>query len=70
MKWYLLAFVITFVLIATVVSNYLRDRRYLKRKASEVMRDVVRKELEAEEDAAKEKHQKFREALERVKREN
>ena len=55
-------------LMALVVYLWVRERRYLKKKASEAMSTRVWKDVVAEREAALKKRRHFRQALEQAKK--
>ncbi|MBI4126309.1 MAG: hypothetical protein HY465_02325 [Deltaproteobacteria bacterium] len=63
MIWYIIAAVSAVVAIGLAIKNWSRDRRQLRARASEVMREELRQELEEEAEAIHARAEKFKTAL-------
>ena len=68
MVWYVISAVAFLAAVAMVVVTYVRDRRYLKMKASQAMDPRVYEELEEEEREARARRERFKGALEEAKK--
>ena len=64
MVWYIISAILFLIAIGILIFNYVRERRFLKRKTSEAMSEEMWEEIEAERDAARERQRKFHDALE------
>lgn len=64
MIWYLIAIVTFLAAVLLLVLTHLRERRYLRMKASQAMDPAVWEELEEEREAAYARRDRFRAALE------
>ncbi len=64
MIWLIFLFL---VLTAVVLFLWMRERRYLKKKTSEIMSDAMWRDIVREREAVLHKRREFREALERAK---
>lgn len=68
MIWYIIAGVSAVVAIGLAIINWSRDRRQLRARASEVMREEIRKELEEEEHILRTRAEKFKAALDSARK--
>ena len=68
MIWYWIAGLLTIVALALLVGNYIRERRYLKKKTSEAMNPRLWEEIEDEREASLKRQEKFRKSLDEAKR--
>ena len=68
MVWYLIAGLLILLALTLLILNYLRERRYLKKKTSQAMSPELWGEIEVERKASRERKQKFEEALEEAKK--
>lgn len=64
MIWLIFLFLI---LTAVVLFLWIRERRYLKKKTSEIMSDAAWRDIVREREAALSKRRRFREALDQAK---
>jgi len=67
MIWYWIAGLLTALALALLIFNYIRERRYLKKKTSEAMGLGLREEIEEEREAALKRKQAFDEAINEAK---
>ena len=68
MIWYWIAGILTIMAITLLVFNFVRERRYIKKKTSEAMSEELKKEIEEERFDALTRKQKFDDALESAKK--
>jgi len=68
MIWYWIAGLLSILALALLVFNYMRERRYLRKKTSEAMSRTLWEEIEVEREASRERKQKFHEAIEDAKK--
>lgn len=68
MAWYIIGGVLFLIALGLLAFNYLRERRYLKKKTSESMSTETWEEIEAEREASRERQKKFHEALEEAQK--
>lgn len=66
MTWYLIAAVVFLIALGLLVFNFLRERRYLKKRVSEAMRSEVRQEIEEERALLLARRERFRSILKKV----
>jgi len=67
MIWYWTAGILAVLALALLVYNYIRERRYLKKKTSEAMSRKMWGEIEEEREAALKRKQAFDEAMNEAK---
>lgn len=67
MFWFVLGIVSFFIMISLMVGFYIYDRRYEKRKASEIFSKGLREEIEQERAEGFERRRKFEEAIKKAK---
>ena len=63
MIWYVFGFCLMVVILVIALLNFIRDRRYLRKRTSEVMRREMREEVDTEAEELRHRHDRFREAL-------
>lgn len=68
MIWYIISGIAFAAAVALLVVMRIRDRRYIKRLASETMSETVREELFEEKRLIYERRDKFAKALEDAKK--
>lgn len=68
MAWYIIGSILLLIALGLLIFNYVRERRYLKKKASEAMRTEMWEEIESEREASRERQKKFHEALEEAEK--
>ena len=68
MIWYLIAGLLILLALALLILNYLRERRYLKKKTSQAMSPELWEEIEVEREASRERQRLFHEAMEEAKK--
>lgn len=68
MIWYIIALITFFAAAALLIMSRIRDRRYLRMRASQAMDPAVWEELEEERGAAYARRDRFREALEEAQK--
>ncbi len=68
MIWYWIAGSLTVLALALLIFNYIRERKYLKKKTSEAMSSELREEIEQEREEALKRKREFDEALKDAKK--
>jgi heme exporter protein D len=68
MIWYWIAGLLTILALTLLVGNYLRERRYLKKKTSQAMNRQLWEEIEEEREASRGRQEKFHKALDEARR--
>jgi len=63
MVWYIISAIAFAASVAILVITHIRDRRYLRLKASQAMDPAVLEELEQEREDALKRRKRFQEAL-------
>lgn len=64
MVWYVIAGVAALVALALLVFNFVRDRRYMRKRTSEAMSRELWGEIEQERALALERRERFKRQLE------
>lgn len=67
MIWYWIAGILAALALALLIFNYVRERKYLKKKTSEAMSRKLWTEIEDEREAALKRKEAFEDALKNAK---
>lgn len=63
MKWVIIILIFFVITIGVVIGTFIRDRRYERKKASEVFGPALKEEIEMERAEGQRRRTKFEEAL-------
>jgi len=63
MVWYVIAGIAAAAVLVLVVYSFIRDRRYLRKKTSEVFGPDLRAEIEAEREEGRARQERWRRTL-------